>query len=393
MCDVSDRKRPQKIWSSRMDHGGASNLHNQANAALTDPILLWRGRKRERLGDALLTTKVLKETRGKLTCMVRVQMEYREVLVEPCAQLATNSADRGDQNSTDVSSALQGKLHGVAHEVVNDEQKVVLLAQPRDGGGAPHVHVQLLKRSSGRMKRGVRNGALPPLDAGSARRLKRPREWGQGPGKSRDKETRRPAGFTGSFPDGTQWQLHRPVYGPCHAPRESHDTLRTTLAALDFFSSFAHTSLFVRHISTPFFFLVYIDDLIFATHDRRTLASVKEELQRRHNCTDLGELQHYLGLQITGERAARTITLTQSHMVEQILTRFHFPFSKVQLTPLTVDHGLTAPPSDEPFESNGPYLELVGCLMYLMTCTHPDLANPLSVLARFVAPGRHRPFH
>ncbi|CAI7875325.1 unnamed protein product [Closterium sp. NIES-54] len=91
--------------------------------------------------------------------------------------------------------------------------------------------------------------------------------------------------------------------------------------------------------------------------------------------------------------AARTITLTQSHMVEKILTRFHFPFSKVQLTPLVVDHGLTAPPLDESFESSGPYPELVGCLMYLMTCTRPDLAYPLSVLACFVAPGRHQPSH
>ncbi|CAI7789108.1 unnamed protein product [Closterium sp. NIES-53] len=76
-----------------------------------------------------------------------------------------------------------------------------------------------------------------------------------------------------------------------------------------------------------------------------------------------------------------------------ILTRFRFAFSKVQLTPLAMDHGLTAPPLDEPFESSGLYLELVGCLMYLMTCTRPDLAYPLSVLASFVAPGRHRPSH
>ncbi|CAI5504785.1 unnamed protein product, partial [Closterium sp. Naga37s-1] len=200
-------------------------------------------------------------------------------------------------------------------------------------------------------------------------------------------------GFTGSFPPGTQWQLRRPVYGLRQAPREWHDTLRSTLAALDFFPSSADPSLFVRRGSTPFFVLVYVDDLVFATPDRRALASVKEELQRRHTCTDLGELQHYLGLQITRDRAARTITLTQSHMVEQILTRFRFPFSKVQLTPLGVDHGLTAPPSDESFESSGPYPELVGCLMYLMTCTRPDLAYPLSVLARFVAPGRHRPSH
>ncbi|CAI7920522.1 unnamed protein product [Closterium sp. NIES-53] len=31
--------------------------------------------------------------------------------------------------------------------------------------------------------------------------------------------------------------------------------------------------------------------------------------------------------------------------------------------------------------------------MYLITCTRPDLAYPLSILARYVAPGRHRPEH
>ncbi|CAI7795377.1 unnamed protein product [Closterium sp. NIES-53] len=31
--------------------------------------------------------------------------------------------------------------------------------------------------------------------------------------------------------------------------------------------------------------------------------------------------------------------------------------------------------------------------MYLMTCTRPDLAYPLGLLARYVAPGRHRKEH
>ncbi|CAI7910411.1 unnamed protein product [Closterium sp. NIES-54] len=60
-------------------------------------------------------------------------------------------------------------------------------------------------------------------------------------------------------------------------------------------------------------------------------------------------------------------------------------------TPLAVDHRLTGPFPDEPSEPSGPYAEQVGCLIYLMTCTRPDLAFPLSILACFVAQGRHRP--
>ncbi|CAI7883913.1 unnamed protein product [Closterium sp. NIES-53] len=85
--------------------------------------------------------------------------------------------------------------------------------------------------------------------------------------------------------------------------------------------SSADLSMFVRRGSTPFFVLVYVDDLVFATADRVSLADVKLELQKRHTCTDLGELRHYLGLQITRDRAARTITLSHSHMVQQVLQR------------------------------------------------------------------------
>ncbi|CAI7919255.1 unnamed protein product [Closterium sp. NIES-54] len=151
---------------------------------------------------------------------------------------------------------------------------------------------------------------------------------------------RRPPGFTGSFPPGTQWSLQRPVYNLPLAPREWHDTLRTTLATLGFTPSTVDPSLFLRTDTSlpPFYILV-----------RDTRA--------------------------------------------QVLQRFDFTYSSPQATPLSTRHSLSALPSDESVEPSGPYPELVGCLMYLMTCTRPDLAYPLNILARYVAPGRHRPEH
>ncbi|CAI7804545.1 unnamed protein product, partial [Closterium sp. NIES-54] len=201
---------------------------------------------------------------------------------------------------------------------------------------------------------------------------------------------RRPPGFTGSFPAGNQWSLRRPVYGLRQAPREWHDTLRTNLATLGFAPSTADPAMFLRTDTTllPFYVLVYVDNLVFATADTEALAHVNSELQKRHTCTDVGELTSYLGLRITRDRAQRTITLTQSHMVQQVLQRFSFTYSSPQSTPLPSGHSLLAPPSDDSVEPSGPYPELVGCLMCLMTCTRPDLAYPLSLLARYVAPGR-----
>ncbi|CAI7738894.1 unnamed protein product [Closterium sp. NIES-54] len=185
------------------------------------------------------------------------------------------------------------------------------------------------------------------------------------------------------------------VYGLHQAPREWHDTLRTTLAALGFTPSTADPSLFLCTDTTlPLFYvLVYVDDLVFATADTEVLALVKAELQERHTCTDLGELHSYLGLHITRDKARRTIALTQSHMVHQVLRCFGFLFSSPQPTPLSTGHSLSAPPSDDCVEPSGPYPELVGCLMYLMTCTRPDLAYPHSLPAHYVAPGRHRKLH
>ncbi|CAI7870121.1 unnamed protein product [Closterium sp. NIES-53] len=129
-------------------------------------------------------------------------------------------------------------------------------------------------------------------------------------------------------------------------PCEWHDTLRTTLAALGFAPSTADPSLFLRTDTSlpPFYVLVYVDDIVFATADTEALTLVKS---------------------------------------------FSAPASS------TPRHSslLLATPSDESVEPSGPYPELVGCLMYLMTCTRPDLAYPLSLLARYVAPGRHRKVH
>ncbi|CAI7838535.1 unnamed protein product, partial [Closterium sp. NIES-53] len=126
-----------------------------------------------------------------------------------------------------------------------------------------------------------------------------------------------------------RWSLRRPVYGLRQAPREWHDTLRTTLAALGFAPSTADPSL----------------------------------------------------------------TLRAAVLHPRVLQRFDFTYSSPQATPLSTRHSLSALPSYESVEPSGPYPELVGCLMYLMTCTRPDLAYPLSILARYVAPGRHRPEH
>ncbi|CAI7849493.1 unnamed protein product [Closterium sp. NIES-53] len=192
---------------------------------------------------------------------------------------------------------------------------------------------------------------------------------------------RRPPGFTESFPASTQWSIQRPVYGLRKAPRKWHDTLRTALVAFGFAPSTADPSMFLRTdtLLSPFFVLVYVNELVFATANTKALALVKSELQKRHTCTDLGELRNYLGLQLTRDRAQRTITLTQSHMVHQVVQRFGFRYSSPQSTPLPTSHSLSAPPSDESVELSGSYPELVGVVPKHYSGT--VIAHPFSLQA------------
>ncbi|CAI7750466.1 unnamed protein product [Closterium sp. NIES-53] len=208
----------------------------------------------------------------------------------------------------------------------------------------------------------------------------------------------------------TAFLLFRPVYGLRQVPREWHDTLRTTLAALGFTPSTADPSLFLRTDTSlpPFYVLVYVDDSVFATADTTGLAHVKSELQKRDTCTDLGELRSYLGLQIARDKAQRTITLTQSHMVQQVLQRFDFTYSSPQATPLSTRHSLSALPSDESVEPSGPYPELVGCLIGPPSRNHfysrhnqrgqlrlayvASEANTADIFTKALPPGDHQRF-
>ncbi|CAI7890377.1 unnamed protein product, partial [Closterium sp. NIES-54] len=89
---------------------------------------------------------------------------------------------------------------------------------------------------------------------------------------------RRPPGFTKSFPAGTQWSLRRPVYSLRQAPREWHDTLWTTRAALGFAPATADPFLRTDTSLPSFYVLVYVDDLVFAIADTEALTLVKSEV-------------------------------------------------------------------------------------------------------------------
>ncbi|CAI7756762.1 unnamed protein product [Closterium sp. NIES-53] len=201
----------------------------------------------------------------------------------------------------------------------------------------------------------------------------------------------RPKGFHVPHYPATVRKLLRPVYGPKQAPREWHAKLSSTLRALGFRPSRAASCLFLRLTPSPYYILVCVDDMLLAADTAAELQEVKDELQKRLACKGLGDVRNYLGMEITRDLTAKTITLSQSFYIEKILERFGMSTSKPISTPLAFGHRLS--PLSTPVTSPHPYAELVGALMYAMACTRPDLAYPVSVLAQFVGTGRHGDEH
>ncbi|CAI7881577.1 unnamed protein product [Closterium sp. NIES-53] len=203
----------------------------------------------------------------------------------------------------------------------------------------------------------------------------------------------RPEGFPGEFPPNTVWKLNCPVYGLKQAPREWHNKVKEVLLSLDFHPSSADPTLFIRRHSEPFYILVYVDDFILVAKDSAQMTSVQAALSKALQMKDLDDLKHYLGMEITRDRQARTISLSQEFYIDNVLKRFEMELCTPVATPLPLQHLLTAPAVPTPEACSEPYPELVGSLMYAMMCTRPDLAFPVSVLSRYVARGRFTDLH
>ena len=97
---------------------------------------------------------------------------------------------------------------------------------------------------------------------------------------------------------------------------------------------------------------------------------------------DLGILNWFLGIQF--KFSDSMISMNQSFYVQQILEKFNM--SEAQPRSLPCDpsiYDLLRLPS-EPLENPTLYRELLGSLIYLMTCTRPDLAFIVTLLSRFM---------
>jgi hypothetical protein len=85
---------------------------------------------------------------------------------------------------------------------------------------------------------------------------------------------------------------------------------------------------------------LYVDDIPAACNSPAWLASFKAMLGVRFKIKDIGDLSQLLGMHITRDRSARTISLDQYKYLRDILAKYGMTDSKPSSLPM--DHGFLA---------------------------------------------------
>lgn len=103
---------------------------------------------------------------------------------------------------------------------------------------------------------------------------------------------------------------------------------------------------------------------------------------------DMKTARSCVGLHITYEENGATIYLDQSKYIREVLNRFNMSDCKPALTPSDQNQKLSiemCPKTDEEKRQLEviPYQEAVGCLLYLVQGTRPDIAVAVNDVSRF----------
>ena len=137
------------------------------------------------------------------------------------------------------------------------------------------------------------------------------------------------------------------------------------------------------------FMLVHIDDSLVATNSLSLYKWILHEMNKHFEVNDLDAASLYLGIRITRDCRTRKLWLSQRHFITDLLTTYNL--LNAHPSPMPLRQKLcslpNAPPNflpdivDDDIKIH--YQWLVGSLLYLVLCTHPDIAYATMALGQY----------
>ena len=131
---------------------------------------------------------------------------------------------------------------------------------------------------------------------------------------------------------------------------------------------------------------IFVDDGIVCASNPAYVDNIINHLASIFKGTH-GPMDYYVGFQVHHDSVYHTIFINQARYVSDILQRFQLDQANPVLTPADTHMPLQATlgPDDHPLPPSIPYREAVGCLMYAMVLTCPNIAYAVSRVAKYTS--------
>ena len=198
---------------------------------------------------------------------------------------------------------------------------------------------------------------------------------------------RQPPGYDDG--SGRMCKLRLSIYGLRQSANVWNRTLDAAFKDLGFTRLIADQCVYIRRDSPdapPIIVAVHVDDMTLLARTDKEIAWLKGELGSKFKVTDLGELNHLLGMQISRSRNG-SISLHQTTYAKRVLESVGMAKCSTVSTPLDPNVKLTQLAEDDPKIGDPTLCRLyrsgLGKLMWLAVGTRPDIAYAVQHLSQF----------
>ena len=181
---------------------------------------------------------------------------------------------------------------------------------------------------------------------------------------------------------GKVLKLNKSLYGLRQSSKCWNNEINEYLINLGFERSENDHCLYMLNFDTDrVYLLMYVDDLIIAGKSLDKINFIVNKLMARFEIKDKGSLEHFLGLEISYNRNQGILKIHQSNYTRKILNKFNMQNCKNIDTP--IDPKLKLCNENDNLPTEKPVRQLIGCLMYLMLGTRPDICFALNFFSRY----------
>ena len=144
-----------------------------------------------------------------------------------------------------------------------------------------------------------------------------------------------------------------------------------------------HLYLFIIVLLSPFYFLIYVDDLIVTASQPSAIDTLLRHLQLDFAIKDLGNLNFFLGVEVLP--TTNGLLLSKKRYILDLLGKTKMLDAKPLSSPMASSTSISAFEGD-PLPNATLYRSTVGALQYL-SLTRPDITFTVNKLSQFM----HRP--